>query len=82
MAIPDAVQEKMPQVPTEPHSLGGGSGQPKKKSWLWILIIIVLAGGGYYYYKSRPSAESKAAPAPGGEKPCVRSGFRGRGPGH
>jgi multidrug efflux system membrane fusion protein len=67
MAIPDAGQQKMPQVPTELHSLGGGSSQPKKKKgWLWILIIIVLAGGGYYYYKSRPSAESKAAPAPGG----------------
>jgi multidrug efflux system membrane fusion protein len=26
----------------------------------------VLAGGGGYYYKSRPSSESKAAPAPGG----------------
>src|SRR5450759_2657597 len=66
MAIPDAGQEKVSQVPTELHSLGEGSSQPKKKGWLWILIIIVLAGGGYYYYKSRPSAESKAAPAPGG----------------
>jgi multidrug efflux system membrane fusion protein len=46
-----------------PH--GGGSGKPKKSGWVWLLVLIVLAGGGYYYYKSRPSAESKAAPAPG-----------------
>ena len=43
----------------------GGSEQAKKNGWLWILVLIVLVGGGYYYYKSRGSAESKAAPAPG-----------------
>ena len=48
------------------HALGGEAGKPKKSGWIWFLAIIVLAGGGYYYYKTRPSSESKAAPAPGG----------------
>ncbi len=48
------------------HALGGEAGQPKKSGWIWFVAIIVLAGGAYYYYKTRPSSESKAAPAPGG----------------
>ena len=48
------------------HALGGEAGKPKKSGWIWFLAIIVLAGGAYYYYKTRPSSESKAAPAPGG----------------
>jgi membrane fusion protein, multidrug efflux system len=66
MAIPDAGHEKISQVSTELHPLGGESSQPKKKGWVWIVILLLLAAGGYYYYKTRPSAESKAAPAPGG----------------
>ncbi len=48
------------------NALGGEAGKPKKGGWIWFLAIIVLVGGGYYYYKTRPSSESKAAPAPGG----------------
>jgi multidrug efflux system membrane fusion protein len=47
------------------QTLGEDSGKPKKSGWIWLIVLIVLAGGAYYYYKSRPSSESKAAPAPG-----------------
>jgi membrane fusion protein, multidrug efflux system len=53
--------ERQPQL----HPSGGETGKPKKNGWVWVLAIIVLAGGAYYYYKTRPSSESKAAPAPG-----------------
>jgi multidrug efflux system membrane fusion protein len=66
MAIPQSSQTAETQRDAEVHSLGEESGKPKKSGWLWILVLLVLAGGGYYYYKSRPSSESKAAPAPGG----------------
>jgi len=65
MAIPHSSQLNDTESQAEQHSLGGGTGKPKKSGWLWALVLIVLAGGGYYYYKSRPSSESKAAPAPG-----------------
>jgi len=65
MAIPHSSQLNDSESQTEQHSLGGGTGKPKKSGWVWALVLIVLAGGGYYYYKSRPSSESKAAPAPG-----------------
>jgi membrane fusion protein, multidrug efflux system len=65
MAIPNPAPNHELQSPMELHPGAGGSDQPKKKGWLWILVLIVLAGGGYYYYKTRGSAESKAAPAPG-----------------
>ncbi len=65
MAIPQSSQQSDAERPVELHPLGGESDKPKKNGWLWILALIVLAAGGYYYYKSRPSSESKAAPAPG-----------------
>jgi len=65
MAIPDSLQQSGPGRSLEPHPLGNEGGKPKKSGWLWIVALIVLAGGGYYYYRSRPSLESKAAPAPG-----------------
>lgn len=66
MAILQSSQQNDAERQAEPHPLGGGTAKPKKNGWLWILALIVLAGGAYYYYKSRPSSESKAAPAPGG----------------
>jgi membrane fusion protein, multidrug efflux system len=66
MAITESGLEKAPQVPNEFHLAESGPTRPKKNGWVWILVLLVLAGGGYYYYKSRGSAESKAAPAPGG----------------
>jgi membrane fusion protein, multidrug efflux system len=66
MAISDPAPNKELRSSTEVHSLSENSGQPQKRGWLWIVVLILLAGGGYYYYKSRGSAESKAAPAPGG----------------
>jgi len=67
MDISNPSQENKLRSPTELLPLDTGSGQPKKRAWLWILILIVLAGGGYYYYKSYyVSAETKAAPQPGG----------------
>jgi len=65
MAIPNSTQQNEADRQTELRPLDGESGKPKKSGWMWILALIVLAGGGYYYYKSRPSSESKAAPAPG-----------------
>jgi multidrug efflux system membrane fusion protein len=65
MAIPNLSQQNDAERQAEPHSLGGEGSKPKKSGWLWIFVLIVLAGGAYYYYKSRPSSESKAAPAPG-----------------
>ena len=65
MAIPSSSTNNELQSRTELHPSAGNSAQPKKKGWVWILVLIVLAGGGYYYYKTRGSAESKAAPAPG-----------------
>jgi len=65
MAISDSSQQNDAERPAESHPLGGETSKPKKGGWLWILALIVLAGGAYYYYKSRPSSESKAAPAPG-----------------
>jgi membrane fusion protein, multidrug efflux system len=66
MAIPHSSQQNDAERQVELHPLGGESSMPRKNGWLWILALIVLAGGAYYYYKSRPSSESKAAPAPGG----------------
>lgn len=64
-----AIPESSPQIDAERrldlHPSGGEAGKPKKSGWMWILLLIVLAGGAYYYYKTRPSSESKAAPAPG-----------------
>jgi multidrug efflux system membrane fusion protein len=65
MAIPNTSQQNDAELQTALHPLGGETSKPKKSGWLWILALIVLAGGAYYYYKSRPSSESKAAPAPG-----------------
>jgi membrane fusion protein, multidrug efflux system len=65
MAIPNPVTSHESRSPLDMHPGTGGSSQPKGKSWLWILVLILLAGGGYYFFKSRGSAESKAAPAPG-----------------
>ena len=65
MATPNPALNNEMRSPMELPPGAGGSEQSKKKGWLWILILIVLVGGGYYYFKSRGSAESKAAPAPG-----------------
>ena len=65
MAIPNSTQQNEADRRTELRPLDGESGKPKKSGWLWVIVLIVLAGGSYYYYKSRPSSESKAAPAPG-----------------
>jgi multidrug efflux system membrane fusion protein len=65
MAIPHSSQQSDAERQPDLHPLGGEADKPKKSGWLWILALIVLAAGGYYYYKSRPSSESKAAPAPG-----------------
>jgi membrane fusion protein, multidrug efflux system len=65
MAIPNSAPNHELRSPMDMHSAAGDSGEPKKKGWLWIVILMLLAGGGYYFYKSRGSAESKAAPAPG-----------------
>jgi len=65
MAIPNSTQQNEADLRTELRPLDGETGKPKKSGWLWVIVLIVLAGGGYYYYKSRPSSESKAAPAPG-----------------
>jgi multidrug efflux system membrane fusion protein len=65
MAIPDSSQQNDVERRADLHPSGGDSGKPKKSGWMWILLLIVLAGGAYYYYKTRPSSESKAAPAPG-----------------
>jgi membrane fusion protein, multidrug efflux system len=65
MAIPNSTQQNEADRQKELRPLDGETGKPKKSGWMWIVALIVLAGGGYYYYKSRPSSESKAAPAPG-----------------
>lgn len=65
MAIPDSPQHNDAERRLDLHPPGGEAGKPKKSGWMWILLLIVLAGGAYYYYKTRPSSESKAAPAPG-----------------
>jgi multidrug efflux system membrane fusion protein len=65
MAIPNSTQQNEADQQKELRPLDGETGKPKKSGWMWIVALIVLAGGGYYYYKSRPSSESKAAPAPG-----------------
>jgi multidrug efflux system membrane fusion protein len=65
MAIPNSSQQNDADRQAELHPLGVETSKPKKSGWLWFLALIVLAGGTYYYYKSRPSSESKAAPAPG-----------------
>ncbi len=67
MAISHSSQHSDAEHPAELHPLSGEVSKPKKSGWVWILVLIVLAGGAYYYYKSRPSSESKAAPAPGGK---------------
>ena len=66
MAISHSSPQADAEREAELHPLNDDGGKPKKSGWVWILALIVLAGGGYYYYKSRPSSESKAAPAPGG----------------
>src|SRR5271169_1218059 len=66
MAISHSSQQNDLERQPDLHSLGGEPGKSKKSGWIWFLAIIVLAGGAYYYYKTRPSSESKAAPAPGG----------------
>src|SRR5579862_3762642 len=65
MAIPQTSQQTDAERQSDLHPLGGETSKPKKSGWLWFLAIMVLAGGAYYYYKTRPSSESKAAPAPG-----------------
>jgi multidrug efflux system membrane fusion protein len=65
MAISQSSQQNDAARQTELHPLGGEPGKPKKSGWVWAIVLIVLVAGGYYYYKSRPSADSKAAPAPG-----------------
>jgi multidrug efflux system membrane fusion protein len=65
MAIPETSQHHGVELPPELRTLGDDAGKPKKGGWIWLLVLVVLACGGYYYYKSRPSSESKAAPAPG-----------------
>jgi multidrug efflux system membrane fusion protein len=65
MAISHPSQQDDTAREAELHPLGGEAGKRKKSGWLWVLALIVLAGGAYYYYKTRPSSESKAAPAPG-----------------
>ncbi len=67
MAIPHSSQQSDAERQAELHPLGGETSKARKSGWMWILALIVLAGGGFYYYKSRPSSESKAAPAPGGK---------------
>jgi multidrug efflux system membrane fusion protein len=68
MAISHPSQQSDAEHSSELHPPVGEAGKSKKSSgWLWILALIVLAGGAYYYYKTRPSSESKAAPAPGGK---------------
>ena len=64
MAISNSSVQDAPDKPGA-GPLGADSNKPKRSSWIWFLALIVLAGGTYYYYKARPSAESKAAPAPG-----------------
>jgi membrane fusion protein, multidrug efflux system len=65
MATPHPSQQDDLGGQTQRSPLAGEAGKPKKTGWVWALVLLVVAGGGYYYYKSRPSAESKAAPAPG-----------------
>jgi multidrug efflux system membrane fusion protein len=66
MAISDSSQDKLPQTLSEFRPHGEGANTPPKRGWIWFLLIVVLAAGGYFYYRSRASAESKVAPAPGG----------------
>jgi membrane fusion protein, multidrug efflux system len=65
MAISNSSLQEAPERPGAPGTLGPDPRKQNKSGWVWLLVLIVLAGGGYYYYKSRPSSESKAAPAPG-----------------
>src|ERR1700722_9177303 len=65
MAIPHSSQQDGAVPQLDLHSPGGDAANPKKSGWLWFLALLILAGGAFYYYKTRPSAESKAAPAPG-----------------
>lgn len=67
MAIPQVSEQGggLDRQAQRPSQVDSDSGKPKKSGWLWILVLLVVAGGAYYYYKSRPSSESKAAPAPG-----------------
>src|SRR5271169_3640725 len=65
MAIPNSSQQSDAERQAERLPVATEASKPKKGGWLWILALIILAGGAYYYYKSRPSSESKAAPAPG-----------------
>src|SRR3984957_3670363 len=67
MAISNSSQQNGAEHPVELQPLGTEFSKPKRNGWVWILVLIMLAGGAYYYYKSRPSSESKAAPAPGGK---------------
>jgi multidrug efflux system membrane fusion protein len=65
MAIPHSSQQSDADRQPDLPSVGSETGKSKNSGWLWIIALLILAGGGYYYYKSRPSSESKAAPAPG-----------------
>jgi len=65
MATSNSTSHHGVELPPDLQSLGADAGKPKKSGWIWVVVLIVLAGGAYYYYKSRPSSESKAAPAPG-----------------
>src|SRR5579872_297278 len=67
MAIPDSVQDRVPQPPSQFRPPHEEADAPRQKGWIWLLVLIVLAGGGYFYYRSRAAAESKAAPGPGGK---------------
>ena len=66
MSIPNTTVQDAPGNSPSHGPLGPqGNNTGKKSGWIWLLVLIALAGGAYYFYKSRPSAESKAAPAPG-----------------
>jgi multidrug efflux system membrane fusion protein len=65
MAIPNPSVQDAPGNRGARGPLGTEPNKPNKSGWVWLLVLVVLAGGTYYYYKTRPSAESKAAPAPG-----------------
>jgi multidrug efflux system membrane fusion protein len=65
MAIPHPSLQDDPGNSSQRTPLAQESAKPKKSGWVWFLLLLIVAGGAYYYYKTRPSAESKAAPAPG-----------------
>jgi multidrug efflux system membrane fusion protein len=65
MAIPNSTQHSDVGLPPDLPPLGHETDKPKKGGWIWIAVLIALVAGAFYYYKSRPSSDTKAAPAPG-----------------